>query len=275
MIVDAQVHIWEADSPEHPWAQGMRQPQRAKPLSAEELLREMDAAGVQRAVLIPPSWVGNYNGTVIEAARAHPDRFAAVGRFPVDHPDLAGQVRQWKSAGMKGLRLTFITEREKAFMRDPRSEEVWTAAEQEGVPVMLYPYAYLPEVAEVARRHPALRLIIDHMAAQRAKDSDAFTNLPQLLALAKCPNVAVKASALPHYSTQDYPYPGLHEPIRRVLEAFGAHRVFWGTDLTRLPCTYRQAVTMFTEELPFLPTSDRDAVMGHALCEWLDWPAHA
>jgi len=48
--------------------------------------------------------------------------------------------------------------------------------------------------------------------------------------------------------------------------------VFWGTDLSHLPCPYEQAVTMFTEELKDLSASDKDWVMGRGLAEWLDWP---
>lgn len=275
-IVDAQVHVWEADRPDRPWATGMRPPQREVPFTADDLVREMDAAGVHGAILVPPSWVGPCNDTVIEAARAHPERFGAFGRFPVDVADRAGLVAGWKAQGMLGLRLTFISDVEKSIMGDARSEDLWSAAERQGVPIMLYPYAYLRELAGVARAHPDLRLIVDHMAAQRAKDAQAFASLADLLALAQYPNVAVKASALPHYSTQTYPYPALQEPIRRVLDAFGPKRVFWGTDLTRLPCSYRQAVTHFTEELPFLSASDKEWVMGRGLCEWLGWaPAAA
>ena len=28
--------------------------------------------------------------------------------------------------------------------------------------------------------------------------------------------------------------------------------MFWGTDITKMPCSWRQCVTMFTEELPWL-----------------------
>jgi hypothetical protein len=48
--------------------------------------------------------------------------------------------------------------------------------------------------------------------------------------------------------------------------------MFWGTDLTRLPCTYRQAITLFTEELPWLSAADQEWVMGRAVCDWLSWP---
>jgi predicted TIM-barrel fold metal-dependent hydrolase len=96
--------------------------------------------------------------------------------------------------------------------------------------------------------------------------------LPQLLALAKRPNVAVKATALPCFSSESYPCKGLHGVIRQVLDAFGPKRMFWGTDISRLPCSYRQGVTMFTEALPFLSAADQEWVMGKAICAWLDWP---
>jgi hypothetical protein len=60
--------------------------------------------------------------------------------------------------------------------------------------------------------------------------------------------------------------------LRRVFDAFGPRRTFWGTDLTRLPCTYRQAITLFTEELPWLSAGDQEWVMGRGICDWLGWP---
>jgi len=47
--------------------------------------------------------------------------------------------------------------------------------------------------------------------------------------------------------------------------------MFWGTDITRMPCAWRQCVTLFTEELPWLSPKDQEPVMGRALCTWLDW----
>jgi hypothetical protein len=57
-----------------------------------------------------------------------------------------------------------------------------------------------------------------------------------------------------------------------VVAAYGPRRVFWGTDLTRLSCPYRQAVTLFTQELDFLSDEDKEWIMGGGIAEWLDWP---
>ncbi len=67
----------------------------------------------------------------------------------------------------------------------------------------------------------------------------------------------MKASALPVYSKYKYPYHSLHPYLKRVYEAVGPRRIFWGTDLARLPCTYREALTMFTEEMPWLSAIDK------------------
>ena len=99
----------------------------------------------------------------------------------------------------------------------------------------------------------------------------AFANLPELLALGQYPNVAVKATGAPSYSSEPYPYRNIHPYLRQIYDAFGPDRTFWGTDITRMPCTWRQCVTLFTEELPWLSGRDQELVMGRALCHWLDW----
>ncbi len=92
-----------------------------------------------------------------------------------------------------------------------------------------------------------------------------------MLALAKHQNIAAKASCLPYFTTDSYPYRRLHPYIRKVYDAFGPKRIFWGTDLSRLPCTYRQGITMFTEELAWLKPEDKEWIMGRGVCEWLGW----
>ena len=63
-----------------------------------------------------------------------------------------------------------------------------------------------------------------------------------------------------------------HRLIRRVLDAYGPRRVFWGTDLRRLPCPYRQAVTLFTEGVNFLSSEGKQWIRGRGIAEWLGWP---
>jgi predicted TIM-barrel fold metal-dependent hydrolase len=92
-----------------------------------------------------------------------------------------------------------------------------------------------------------------------------------MLALARFPNVALKLSGAPSNSSHAYPWRNIHDAIRRQFDAFGPDRSFWGTDITRMPCSYRECVTMFTEELPWLKGQDLEKVMGGALRAWIGW----
>ena len=274
LIVDAQVHIWGADTPERPWPPGhAHRAHRPRPFSKDDLLAEMAAAGVDRAVIVPPSWEGDRNDLALAAAVAHPDKFAVMGRSPLGRPDPRALDHWRDQVGMLGIRVTTAGAGARALFIDTEGDWLWQAAERARLPAMVSIPGLLPELGVLAERHPGVRFVIDHLALMRdGTDEAAFGDLANLLALARHPNVAAKASALPRYSSEAYPYRRLHPYLKQVFDAFGPRRFFWGTDMTGIPCTYRQAVTLFTEELPWLQGADRDLVMGRALCDWLSWP---
>ncbi|MBC7780996.1 MAG: amidohydrolase [Proteobacteria bacterium] len=274
MIVDAQVHIWGENTPQRPWPK-RAEPQRPIPLDHTDLLREMDEAGVGRVVIVPPSWEGDRNDLAIAAHEAHPKRFATMGRLDPEDPASRGQLAHWREQpGMLGLRFTFHTPVLEPLLTEGHMDWVWGEAEKHGVPVyVLVPHRLVPAIDKVAERYPGLKLVMDHLAlTSTLKDAAAFAEFDKLLAIAKRPNVAAKASALPCYSTDVYPYRSLHGYLRQAYDAFGPKRLFWGTDLSRSPIPYRQQVTMFTEEIDWLSTADKEWVMGRGVCEWLDWP---
>lgn len=272
MIVDAQVHVWGADSPERPWPEGRAsEAQKPYPVTKELVIEGMDEAGIDRAILVPPSWEGDRNDIALDAARTHPNRFAIMGRLPVESADASDLSALKAEPGMLGARFTFHTDRSRPWMTDGTADWLWLAAEEADIPLMVYVPGSIAVLESIAERHAGLRLVVEHLALGPGKDDDVFANLDQVLRLARLPNVAVKASGLPCYSTEMYPFPGLHKYIRRVFDAFGPERTFWGTDWTRLPCSWRQAADLFTEELLWLTAHDKDLIMGEAICRWLDW----
>ncbi|MFZ3322269.1 MAG: amidohydrolase family protein [Usitatibacter sp.] len=275
LVVDSQVHIWAADTPGRPWrANAHAQAQRATPVTAGEVLGWMDEGGVDRAIIVPPSWEGDRNDLATAAAAKHPDRFAVMGRIDPDAPRLRERLATWREQpGMLGIRLALHTPQLREPFLEGRYDWLWSEAERRGLPVMvLIHHPFMPIVDSIAVKHPALKLVIDHLGLVNGeKDALAFRELDKLLALAKRPNVAVKSSALPCYSDEPYPYPGLHRYVKQVLDAFGPKRTFWGTDQTRSPVKYREGIALFTEHMPFLSPADREWIMGRGVCEWLGW----
>ena len=274
LVADAQIHLWGADTPARPWPPGGAQrAHQPHAVGKDQALAAMKDAGVDRAVIVPPSWEGERNDLALEAARLHLDRFAVMGRLALEKSESRALVDSWKrQPGMLGMRFTFTTAEQWPWLTDGTADWLWPAVERAGIPLMMSVSGRLPAVDSIAELHPGLKLVIDHLGIRSgAKGEEAFAGLPQLCTLARRPNVAVKASALPCHSIEPYPFRDVHAHIRRVYDAFGPRRTFWGTDWTRLPCPWRQAVTLFTEELPWLSTSDKEWIMGRALCEWLGW----
>ena len=267
LVVDAQIHIWKNHKPTNP------NHRQVTDFTAADVLKEMDEGGVDAAVIHPPGWDPDSNALAVEAARQHPDRLAILGNFPLDKPESRGMVDSIKSRpGMLGLRFALLQPHQQTWLTDGTLDWLWPAAERAGVPVALAAAMFLPTLGKIAERHPGLKLIVDHMAVPRASNGEAaYRFQPELLALAKYPNVAVKATGQAGYAEDEYPFRSLHPHLHRCFDAFGPERMFWGTDITRMHCTWRQCVTLFTEELPWLKGRDLDLVMGEALCRWIGW----
>lgn len=274
-IIDAQVHVWPPESPERRYVtQDASKPHRPIPLTYDRLLEEMKTAGVDRAILVPPSWEGYRNDYALEAARKFPERFAVMGKVPLDDPASKNKLSGWLAQpGMLGFRISFRHSGTHSFLDDGTADWFWRDCERYDIPVMIFAPFAVKKIGEIAARHPGLRVIVDHMGLNvQWKGKHLGPGIDVVLGFAPMPNVAVKASCLPCYVDEPYPYPTLHPQIRRVIESFSPQRVFWGTDLSQQPCSYRQTVTLFTEALDFLSAEDKEWIMGKGLAHWLRWP---
>jgi predicted TIM-barrel fold metal-dependent hydrolase len=269
-IIDAQIHTWGTGLPSNQshW--------QVTHFTPEEAIALMDEGGVDAAVIHPPGWDPNSTEMAFKAVRDYPGRFAILGSLPLDRPDSRARIAGWRQQpGMLGLRYTFLHDPARQWLDDGTIDWLWAEAEKAGVPIAMLATDSLTEIGRIAERHPGLRLTIDHLGGRGGlttlKDDAAMTHMPQLVALAKHPNVAVKATGAPGYSAEPYPFAKMQTYLRQIFDAFGPNRMFWGTDISKMPCSWRQCVTMFTEELPWLNEQDKQLVMGEALCAWWGW----
>ena len=275
MVVDAQVHVWLPESATRVWPVGGQEWRRAghrgERVDGAVLRREMADAGVDRAVLVPPLFEGHRNDYALGLARGRPDSYRVMVRL-----DLRGEAPASELAHVvadplvAGVRLVFLPI-DAGRLADHRDSAVWAEAQRLDVPIMVHAPDQLTDVAAVAGRFPGLRLAIDHLGLSgRHTDGAVGDEIGALVELARFPNVAVKLSALPCYSTEPYPHPALQRAVRGVLDGFGDRRVFWGSDLSRLPGAYRDAVALTRDHL-CRSGQEADAVLGGSLLRWLDW----
>lgn len=273
-IIDAQIHCWYPNTPQRPWpegAVGLHGPQ----YTIDEARAQMDQAGVQRAILVPPPWTGWDAEYSLDAARNEPARFGVVALFNVSAPDARERLERWRRPGMLGARVTLEREPYQALLTDRSLDWFWETVHESRLPLMVYLPGNLRALQPVLARFPDLRLVIDH-AGRRTKggikDEALWTDADELYALARHPGVAVKVSSMPSFSSQPYPFENLHKHIRAIYDAFGPQRMLWGSDVTRLASSYVDNIRLFTQALNFLGDEDKEWIMGRATASCFDWP---
>ena len=278
MITDAQIHLWEADTAERPWPPGV-QADVEPPLTAERFIPMMDEAGVARALISPPGASGFDPTYALECAQRYPDRLAVTSRWTLDDPKGPERLPTWlDQPGMIGIRFAILPSNLERWRDSGQLARFWADAERYDIPLMVFAPGTLPEVGHAARRHPGLKLIVDHVNLMNSTPETVGERVDALNELAQFPNVGVKLGALPIRSATRYPFTDLHAPLRRVYEAFGAQRLMWASDQTTTmakdKASYSENLNLIREAaLGDIPSADMERILGGTVSEWFRWRA--
>ena len=274
--IDSQVHAYERNSPERPWAGFPPWPDE---VTGDDMVAAMDAVGVDGALLVSPFSMYRYDPTyALEVYAKHPGRFGLIKPFDPQSEAVADEVAVWAATpGVVGARLMLTAQPFEA--DDPGINRILAAGAQAGIPVNVMCSGKLPLFRELARRHPDTQMVVDHVGIAQPSEPPAppepFAELANVVSLAACDNVAIKISGACTLSHQPFPYPDIWEPLRQVFDAFGFDRCMWGTDWTRAVgvLSYEQGVEAFrvTDQLS---DSERSALMGGTLAKIYNWSPH-
>jgi L-fuconolactonase len=272
--VDAQVHAYERNHPGRPWVGELRGPPE---VTGEQMVAAMDAVGVDGAILVSPFSLYRYDASyALQVGAKYPERFGLVK--PVDPTDagVADTIAEWAATpGTVGVRI-MLTRDLSDDPADPGLNRVLQAAARHSLPVNLLAWGRLEQARALAARNPDTQLVIDHVGLQQPFEppppAQPFADLPNVLALAEQPNIAIKISGACTLSHEPFPYPDIWEPLGRILDAFGLDRCLWGTDWTRAVelLTYEQGVQAF-RVTDRLSDAERDTLMGAALTRIYKW----
>ena len=274
-IIDGQIHALHDIRSAFP----EQAPATQEAIAVRAAIAAMDAVGVTGAIA---NWTPAFN----EAAfRSHPDRFrtmlaveprgakaveivkATMPEFPTDgivpYDDavhLAEMVAHMRStSGMVALRVVpgrmpgeLWRHNAELFARGGYDPAFALAAEV-GMPICVSVAGALPHLERIAAEFSDTTVVIDHMGLLASDVTGPATEsaVPQLLALATFPNIAVKVSGLIAKSDQAFPFADLWPLVRSVFDAFGTERVMWGSDFT-----VHQPRRTYAEALHFLLHTD-------------------
>lgn len=273
-IIDSQVHVYAANSPDRPWHTVPNWPDH---VTGDEMVQAMDTVGVDGAIFISAFSMYRYDASyAIEVQNAYPGRFGLVK--PVDplDPAVAEAIAEWKNTpGTVGIRIMMPKE---AGLEpdDPGIKLILHEAMRHDFPVNILCWGNLDVGKAVIDGHPDNRFIIDHLGIVQPRMPPAppepWADLPKVLDLASRPNVVIKVSGACTLSHFRYPYPDIWDPLARVFDTWGLDRCLWGTDWTRAfaVVNYKQAVEPF-RLTDLLTESERATLMGGACARAYGW----
>ncbi len=231
MIVDTHVHVWEIDPPKYPI--GPTSPSwnsyPDEPGTVDELLAEMDVHGVDWTVLVQTSWSTWDNGYIADSVERFPNRFVGHGLIDPQDPNNAEQVRYWiNERGLVGFRFHPMYYPDEKILLTRQNEPMWEEIASLNAVIQFHLRAeFADQVAAIADRYPSLKLILDHMGYPQINAGEA--EFQPIVNLARYDNMYLKLSDVAGRSSQDFPYTDVHPFIERLVGAFGAERMVWGT----------------------------------------------
>jgi predicted TIM-barrel fold metal-dependent hydrolase len=268
MLFDTHAHVLSADRERYPYSTlrgGAKAPVSPVVFSVEDLVRAMDAGGVDHACIVQRATIYGYdNRYALDAAAAHPGRFVPIVVLDAQDPasrgllrDLAGKHR------LGGLRIVApeLTEKDTAWLDSEDALGLWRAASELGLPVTVILYRRNNEAGRaallgIARRFRDIPILIDHVGVPHASTPETRYAASQGIqyVVPPPPGFGITESVAQfgelshvHFKVTDINFDRLEDGhfdsaafVRALADRFGAERLLWGSDVGQSPAPYAE-----------------------------------
>ena len=278
-VIDAHLHVFRRYSEDYPRPIHAGLAEADREVLAEDLIKEMDKAGVDKAIVVP---LGPEDHYVAEVQREYPGKFAAVGIFDATAKDqeenLDSRIAQSR---IQGIRVGFVDRRENPG-DDPRTFEmfplfeamserklkVWFYAEPPQVKLFDKVLKELPELV-VVFNHCGFMVSLDNLAIDDHNRPHFSVKLPPetldlLEMVAANPHTYVHFSGQYAFTHEPYPHNDMKPVAQRLLRIFGPNRMLWASDfpwITEQP-GYPEQLALVDHLLVDLSPEDRAKICG-------------
>jgi L-fuconolactonase len=274
----------------------------------EMLLHMMESVGVEAALLHPTHEFDWAEGL----AEQYPSKFGSVpmlhgdspqsshSGFPPElsphMPDIEEQITKvYGRTGVRAIRFVpgpRVHPREFVKFSEGEYDRALKACEDQGVPILIHMSGGVDVLARPAQKFPRLQIIVDHIGLPQPPVEPvadrAWAALPDILALARHPNIALKLSGAPGLSTESYPFADSWRHVAQLIEAFTPERLAWGSDISRFRGRVGWRIRFpeldyvgkhnYMESLAFilyndhLATEEKQQLLGGTARRLLKWP---
>lgn len=264
LVIDIHPHVISPDTRKYPRAPvggHASDWSKARPVTHEQMLLEMDRAGIAKSVLVQASTCyGHDNSYVADAVAAVPQRFTGVFSADLRETDAPQKLQFWINRDLTGMRL-FTTGStmpgQAGWLDDPGTYSSWQLAEEHCLPVCLQMTATgIPQLVNVLNRFPGLRVILDHLARPAQEDGPPYNAANTLWSLAAFPNVYLKITERNFIgATKGNATP--ESFFGRLVGEFGPKRIAWGSNFPASERPLPELVSLAQDRLAFLTARQR------------------
>lgn len=218
--IDAHVHVFDPAGSRYPADAGYI-PRQDELRGVDDLMATLDAAGIDRAVLVQPSCYGTDNTIIMDLVSRLPRRWGGVG--VVCGATSSAELEVLRRAGIRGIRLNL---RQSASLFEAGGvEQLAAAAGELGLALHVQgEAAALPGL--LPRLAAARTIVLDHLGFP----DPGRTDVDEVSRLADDPRIIVKLSGAFRLSRAGPPFADIDAYAESILAAFGPHRCVWGSD---------------------------------------------
>jgi len=266
MIVDAHFHSWRLDRGDYGWLTPALAP-IYRDVTIVDWQRQARGCGVDAGVLVQAAPTEAETDWLLAQAQGDDSVVAVVGWADLLAADAAACVAlRAAQPKLRGLRPMLHDIADPDWILQPALTPALRAMAHAGLvfDALVRPI-HLPRIAELARRHPGLVIVVDHGAKPDIAGASWQPWADDLAAVAAQPNTVCKLSGL---LTEAGPAPradAARRWARQVLATFGPERVLWGSDwpVLELAAFYADWWQETNLLLDSLSPAQRAAVLGN------------
>jgi len=268
-IIDIHPHIISNDERRYPPAPlfGKRSDwSQERPNTVEALIGAMDQAGVAKAAVVHSSTTYGFdNSYVVDGCNQYKDRLIAVGSVDMLADDVSAVIKTWADKGLAGLRI-FTGGSTKDFdpseLDNPKSFRAWEMLAELDLPMCIQTGPVgLPQVRMLAQRFPTVNIVLDHLARPDVLDGPPYANAAPLFELRDLPNIYMKLTPR-IFGDVKKEKASAQTFFPRVVEAFGAQRLAWGSNFPTSTGTLSEILATAQQGLNCLSEDDRAWIFG-------------
>jgi L-fuconolactonase len=230
-MLDSHVHLWDLAVRDQAWIPA------GSPIRRSFYVRDLRSAlagtPVDNVILVQVINDADETAEFISCAENVDIVRGVVGWADLTSPDFAAELSVLTSTGfLVGIRHQALAEADPAgWLRSPEVRRSLAVLEAAGLPfdLVIRP-AHFPAARELARDHPCLQFVLDHLGKPSTASGELEPWACGLRMLAAEPNIAGKLSGLQTIASPDWTYGELAPYIDLALEAFGPSRLIFGSD---------------------------------------------